>query len=668
MKIISLNKKLLLAIIAISFIISPLLNVAMAAETTESNTSPIQLLAIPIFGVPLLVASEAAKYVESTDYVNIVTDPIDAISNGIMHAVTEMAKAFTLTLLQFGSAVLNYATSDEFLDIGYTSNDNNYVYIGWTIVRNVANATLVIGLVIIAISIILGYQENQAKKTLLNFIAIALLINFTPVICDFIITGSNIIMKSMITGGIANSYDIFNKIFNNMSDSAGDVAAKLGYLAVIALFVVVATVVYFLYALLFLARSFILWILVIISPIAFATKVFPQSKYIKKIFPSVTYWDDWWESFIQWCVIGIPAAMSIYLSNMMLAEAGTKIVETAVTSKNIFSVLLGCFSPFIFLIVGFMITISSGGQVGSFVGGMATGAWAATGGRAIGWGKEKVKGTGSWAEGRVGAAGSYIKEGAEGMAGVVAMDQSNLPQPLSVFSKEDREAGRQKVGEWKRRGREIAADLKVVAPLDAEKNKGDFDNYNASWKNYKFEDRQKIEKELIEKDTSKFLKGGVNNQAEYQRRINSVIANGEEKHKVAAYMHASGNQNLIGGANGLSNMVQRSKIDDIGKSIRKVSAKEAREKITAEAIENNPIILQNLGSKQAVNIMKEGSEEQRRALKESSVGRNNNQFANYLTTQGNIINDPNATQEQKDAARINVERGLKLANEIANNS
>jgi hypothetical protein len=69
------------------------------------------------------------------------------------------------------------------------------------------------------------------------------------------------------------------------------------------------------------------------------------------------------------------------------------------TSTGSLDILIAYIAPFIFLLAGFLITISAGGQVGSFVGGIATGAFAATAGRAKGWGKEKAKAGGEWALG-----------------------------------------------------------------------------------------------------------------------------------------------------------------------------------------------------------------------------------------------------------------------------
>jgi hypothetical protein len=110
------------------------------------------------------------------------------------------------------------------------------------------------------------------------------------------------------------------------------------------------------------------------------------------------------------------------------------------------------------------------------------------------------------------------------------------------------------------------------------------------------------------------------------------------------------------------------KLDDVGKKIRSMSAKDARDKIGADAIKQNPDILKNMGSKMTVSIMQQGSEEQRSAMKEMTTGRNNADFSRYLTDQRAIKHNPASSVDEKEQARVNIERGLKVLNEVVKNS
>ncbi|MFA5714157.1 MAG: hypothetical protein WC998_00270 [Candidatus Paceibacterota bacterium] len=634
----------------------------------------IVAVAFIIFPAANTYAADNVAVIANPGSCDLLLHPLECVSSGIINTIINIAGILAPAALRIGEYFLNAAISGDVLGAGFTPDSNEYIATGWGIVRNLANAALVIGLVVIAVGIILGYQENQAKKILLNFIIIALLINFTPVICGFIIDGANILTKSMMTGGIDDSYSkSISNLFVIIGNMKGGWIDQLALTIVVTFFSLFATVIYLLYALLFFGRIVILWILVIVSPIAFATKVFPQSKYIRNFFPSVTYWDDWWESFIQWCVIGIPAGMSIYLSNTMIAKIASTSNSTAATEANIFGILIGYSIPFIFLLAGFFISISSGGKVGTFVGGVATGAWAVSGGRAANWGREKIKAGGEWVEGRTAATGSYIKEGAAGIAGVIAMDKTDQPRPLSVFNKEDREAGRQAISGWKKRVVQDTPLKYLTNPPALEKDKeAAMENYNKNWNRYNQNDRDKIEKMLIDKDTSLFLKGGIDkdktpeeNSREYQRRLASVGLHGGEKTKFEAYLHASGNTQFagMGGIQAVNEWATKNKID-APKKLRSMSAKDAREKIGADAIRQNPEILRNMGEKAAFNILQQGSVEQRKAIKEKTIGRDNALFTKYMQDQLNISTDRTLTEDQREEAEMNYNRCYKIAEEV----
>ncbi|MFA5071824.1 MAG: hypothetical protein WC511_05700 [Candidatus Pacearchaeota archaeon] len=389
-------KKILLITVFLLIIIFPI-GSAFAESISPLWFSPTT--------IPLAATLELPKLFGIDVTGSVLGASNDFIVDAIMKAFSLIVYTLSTLLLGIGQAALDFVMKSPIIwmsptDFVSTSpNYNSIVATGWGIVRNVANAALVIGLVIIAINIILGREENKAKKTLVNFIIIALLINFTPIICGFIIDGSNILTKSFVVGGIdgnlANQLmDEFDKALSGAQKSSQTIIVSI----VLFLFAIVCSFIYLLYALLFLARSLILWILVIVSPIAFATKVFPQSKYIKKIFPSILYWDDWWESFLQWCVIGIPAGMSIYLANMIIPGIVINI-DIKDISSIIDSLILMVFeslTPFIILIAGFFISISAGGQVGSTIGGLASSAWGRTGGRAISRIKETAVAGGEW--------------------------------------------------------------------------------------------------------------------------------------------------------------------------------------------------------------------------------------------------------------------------------
>ncbi|MDD5098397.1 MAG: hypothetical protein PHD31_01610 [Candidatus Pacebacteria bacterium] len=280
--------------------------------------------------------------------------PLDITCYFINFAIY-LINALAISLLSVGTMLLSVVIApDSWFSLwGYTTT-NPIIGVGWPILRNLANAALIIGLIIIAINIILGNNEEKAKKSLIDFIIIALLINFTPAICAFLIDSANILMNSFLTGGINNTFT--QQISASFAEIKNlDQWSQLLNSIFLLVFSLIAFAIYCLYAILFVARHVVLWILVIVSPVAFATKVFPQSKYINSFFPSIMHWDDWLSQFIQWCVIGIPAGLFIYLSNKVITS-----MPAIDPNSDILIILIANIVPIIFLVVGFFITISSG--------------------------------------------------------------------------------------------------------------------------------------------------------------------------------------------------------------------------------------------------------------------------------------------------------------------
>lgn len=312
----------------------------------------------------------------------------EVFTDAIFGTLFGLLMSVPLFLLNVALDLLNWVTSGDFLAVSFTGADNHLVSTGWGFTRNLANVVLIFGLVIIALSIIMDYQEVQAKKALVNFVLIAALINFTPVFCGLIIDLARIIMDLLLKGGVPPSFATIMA-----SKMSGFSLADIPTLVVLCLFCLFSAVIYFLFALLFLVRIVMLWILIILSPIAFSTKVMPQGKMIKKIFPGMFYWDEWWDAFLQWCFLGIPAAIGIWLSNLLMFEIATdpESIVSAPTGGVLSGTLALLFSyslPFVVLVIFFMLTLDSGGSIGAKLKGYTNyaigGAKGAVAGAAIG--------------------------------------------------------------------------------------------------------------------------------------------------------------------------------------------------------------------------------------------------------------------------------------------
>jgi len=279
------------------------------------------------------------------------------LANAIIQAIANLVILGIGALLGLAYQALQWVISPNFLNMTMTGPDNPLVYNAWAFVRDLANIFLVLGLIVIALGIILGIKEYEAKRTLPVLIIVALLINFTPVICGWIIDFSNYLMKHLLTGGFNNSF--VQAISNGLQSQGGkDPLRAIIDALVFIIFAIVAIVVIVLYCLLFLVRYVFLWVLIIFSPIAFVSRVFGPNRYIKMFFPGFLYWDNWWTSFIQWCVIGVFGAFFIFLANKSMVDW---VIQTSPPPSILAGLYMYIF-PILILLIGFFATIATASQ------------------------------------------------------------------------------------------------------------------------------------------------------------------------------------------------------------------------------------------------------------------------------------------------------------------
>jgi len=163
----------------------------------------------------------------------------------------------------------------------------------------------------------------NTKKTFGRLIVAALLINFTPVICGTIVDVANLVMN-LFTGSIQGAFNPFGKVIVNPFGEGTNVSSMQSFLkdflvsftpvgAVKLIMVVVYTYfvssVLFIFSFLLLARHIAIWILVIMSPIAFFCWIFDSTR---------KHYQSWWNQFIHWTFIGITATFALYLSGHLL--------------------------------------------------------------------------------------------------------------------------------------------------------------------------------------------------------------------------------------------------------------------------------------------------------------------------------------------------------------
>jgi hypothetical protein len=227
---------------------------------------------------------------------------------GVLAKVTELG-AFLLANL------LNWIIGPGFLSWSWTNPNNNpIIAVGLNITKDFVNLGLVLILIFIAFSVALRLKQYATEKTLIRLIIIALLVNFAPIVCGLIVDAANIIMNFFLQGiekGIANmltNISVDSLVSDLTGLMFGDITTKMSLLteALIAIILNVALgIMFFILVAIFLLRYVAIWLLVILSPLAFLAFILPATK---------KFWDLWWNQLLQWSFIGIPIAFFLYLA------------------------------------------------------------------------------------------------------------------------------------------------------------------------------------------------------------------------------------------------------------------------------------------------------------------------------------------------------------------
>jgi hypothetical protein len=318
--------------------------------------------------------------------------------------VLQFLVATTSAILWLATSILSWVTSENFISLPYTSE--GIVEIGWPLCRDFANMAIIVFLVIIGLATALRIRDYEAKKALPVLIIVALLVNFSPVICGFFIDAANIVMNWFLEG-IKNVSDTYGHFFNlgkGIIDllGKGDVNDFNSLLVegliirplVMSVFNVGAAFIIFLFSFIFVLRYIALWALVILSPLAFVSYILPVTR---------RFWNMWWNQFVQWTIIGITMGFFLYLGFQLLGITTSGEVHLVASdlpesaeAPNPVAWLLDSLLPYFvvlaFLGLGFFIGLSSGaaGATQIISGGKRAGKWVArTTGRLS---KEAVRG------------------------------------------------------------------------------------------------------------------------------------------------------------------------------------------------------------------------------------------------------------------------------------
>lgn len=194
------------------------------------------------------------------------------------------------------------------------------VLTGWNLVIQIANMMFLVALLVIAAGTVLNVQNYRYSRLLGNVILMALLVNFSRLIAGFFIQFSQVVMltfvnsfKEALYGNFATMFGL-DKVFQFAStntDAIKGAADIIIAMIVSMMFMVMAggTIAAFVAIVVF--RIVTLWVLLIMSPLAYALAILPQTK---------KYADEWWSEFTKNLVSGPVIAFYLWLALAIVSQ------------------------------------------------------------------------------------------------------------------------------------------------------------------------------------------------------------------------------------------------------------------------------------------------------------------------------------------------------------
>lgn len=248
---------------------------------------------------------------------------VDCITYGVELGVVMIAKlimrlmGFILILLV--RALIWAAQYSNFVSPGPTA-----VRIGWIVTRDLANMFFIVVLLISAFSTIIGYKDYHYTTVMPRLLITAVLINFSKTLVGILIDFSQVIMLTFVNGfaqaaggNFMNAFQI-NKLMDLVNEREINFIGLILGLLLALVMVTVATAVVLVLTVYLVARIVKIWILIIMAPIAFISKVIPgiSGDYAK-----------WWGELTKLLIAGPKIAFFLWLALITAQNSGGNVAQ-----------------------------------------------------------------------------------------------------------------------------------------------------------------------------------------------------------------------------------------------------------------------------------------------------------------------------------------------------
>jgi hypothetical protein len=248
------------------------------------------------------------------------------------------------------------------------------IYPGWTVVRNLCDMAFIVALIVIAMATLFRIESYQYKHLLVQLIIAALLVNFSLVICQIILGIADTVqvqflgqsattinsLASNLMVGARNIVINYSQTQNQSAPGAGNmnIGGQLALLVQPIFWLALSLgsfAVFCALAVFLVIRIIALWILLMISPVAYVCGILPSTAH---------YRDEWWKNFLKYAfftpimafflnmaaVIFISQQQNPVFQQISSGATGFGNISTLVISVASYVLLL------VFLIAGLMVS------------------------------------------------------------------------------------------------------------------------------------------------------------------------------------------------------------------------------------------------------------------------------------------------------------------------
>ncbi|MCL5775128.1 MAG: type IV secretion system protein, partial [Patescibacteria group bacterium] len=178
----------------------------------------------------------------------------------------------------------------------YTDTFASVIYPGWVVLRNLCNIIFIVAIMVIAMGTLLRVDSYKSRSVLVQLILAALLVNFSLVIGQVVLGLADTVQNQFLPNNqdviralgkdlmVAYRSDVFNlKLTGYFSDIVKQIMFLILACGSFMVFLAIA-------AFLFI-RIIMLWILLMLSPLAYAAGALPSTAH---------YRTEWWTTFLKY--------------------------------------------------------------------------------------------------------------------------------------------------------------------------------------------------------------------------------------------------------------------------------------------------------------------------------------------------------------------------------